>query len=112
MPTPLPKNATLSDLRLPRAEAERFLRRVLGAMTIQKGGGEVVIRMGTTGTGVAPNYRIETADGQPLVPIDGANHQPWPAGSPFEGSENWSTVSMTYADVQEALSAVLPAKKG
>jgi hypothetical protein len=81
-------------------------------MTACRGHGEIVIRMGTTGTGRAPNYRVEMAAGQPIVAINGANHEPWPEGWAFEGNENWSSTSMTYSDVQSALAAVLPHKKG
>ncbi|TCJ37389.1 hypothetical protein E0504_20350 [Parafrankia sp. BMG5.11] len=98
-------------MKLPKAEAERFLRRTLGVMSKLREHGNIVLRIGTTGTGVAPNYRIEIKDGDHIVAIDGANHQPWPEGSTFDGAENWSTATMTYADVQGALAAVMPAKR-
>lgn len=100
MPTTLTKDVTLADLKLPRVEAERFLRRALGVMSKLREHGDLVLRAGTTGTGVAPNYRIETEGENPIVAIDGANHQPWPEGSTFDGAENWSTATMTFAGLQ------------
>ncbi len=107
MPSALPKDATFKDLRTTRGNAERFLRNVLGLMgKVQKDHGEIVVRMGTTGTGQAPNYRIEDPTGVPIFAVDGANHQQWPEGERFEGSENWSSATMTYKDVQEILRSI------
>ncbi len=100
----LPDDATFKDLRIPPNQAERFLRNVLGVMRkAQKAEGEVRVRMGTTGTGQAPNYRFEDSDGRPFMAIDGANHQLWPEGSVFEGPDNWSSAAASYEDVETML---------
>ena len=107
MANTLSADATFNDLRLPPRLAERFVRKVLGVMrAAQKSHGQIKVRMGTTGTGVAPNYRFEETDGRPLVAIDGANHQPWPDGASFGGSENWSKLTMSYGEVEEVLRAL------
>lgn len=100
----LPNDATFEDLRTSPNQAERFLRKVLGVMgNARKAHREVRARMGTTGTGQAPNYRLEDPNGRPLLAIDGANHQPWPEGESFEGAENWSSVTASYEDVEQLL---------
>ena len=100
----LSEDATFDDLRVSPNQAERFLRNVLEVMrTAQKTQSEVRARMGTTGTGQAPNYRLEDTSGWPFLAIDGANHQPWPEGESFEGAENWSSVTASYEDVEKML---------
>ena len=107
MSNPLPKDATFKDLKTPRDSTERFVRNVLGVMgKAQKEHGPILVRMGVTGTGQAPNYRVEDPTGRPIFAIDGANHQPWPEGESFEGSENWSSASMLYEDVEEILRSI------
>ena len=107
MPPPLPKDATFKDLRTPRVETERFLRNVIGVMhKAQKEHGPIMVRMGITGTGQAPNYRIEDPDGQPLQAIDGATHAPWPEDARFSGSDNWSSAAMSRGDVEDILSSM------
>ena len=100
----LPEDATFDDLRGSPNQAERFLRNVLEVMRkAQKTQSEVRARMGTRGTGQAPNYRLEDPNGRPFLAIDGANHQPWPEGESFERSENWSSVNASYEDVEKML---------
>ncbi len=92
---------------LPKAES--FVRKVLGVMLQHKRAhGSVMMRLGITGTGQAPNYRIETEAGEPIVAIDGANHEPWPEGASFEGSENWSTATMSEQDIKELIGEIRP----
>ncbi len=105
MLSPLPKNATLNDLRSSPKQIVSFARSALGVFKkVQKEHGVIVARIGVTGTGKLPNYRFETAAGQPLVAIDGANHRPWAEDANFAGSENWSTATMTYEDIESVIS--------
>ena len=104
MSSPLPIDATFENLRVSRQHIERFVRSALDVMRkAKKEHGEVFARMGITGTGQAPNYRIEDASGRPLFAIDGANHQVWPEDGRFEGAGNWSTASMSFHDVEVIL---------
>ena len=103
----LSKDATFTDLRSSPQKAERFVRKVLGVLgKARKAHGDVRVRMGTTGSGLAPNYRVEEPSGRPLFAIDGANHLPWPEGKSFEGQENWSTITMSQGEVEEVLRAL------
>lgn len=107
MPGALPTDATLQDLRSTPAETVAFARKVLGVMhTARRDHGTVVMRMGVTGTGQQPNYRLEDASGSPLLAIDGANHQPWPEGARFEGPENWSKATMSYEAVENVIASI------
>ncbi len=86
---------------------ERFLRKVLGVIRkAQRDNGEIFVRMGTTGTGQAPNYRVEEPTGSPIFAVDGANHETWPEGESFEGSENWSSATMSLSDVEAMLRSI------
>ena len=103
------KDATLRDVRSMLPKAESFVRRVLGVMLQHKRAhGSAMMRLGITGTGQAPNYRIETQAGEPIVAIDGANHGPWPEEARFEGSENWSTATMSEQDIKELIGEIRP----
>ncbi len=106
MTTALPADATLHDLRSSPAERVAFARKVLGVMHKAKAHGTVVMRMGITGTGQEPNYRLEDASGTPFLALDGANHHPWPEGSNFGDPRNWSTVTMSYEDVGNVIRSI------
>ena len=109
----LRQDSTLKDLRLSSKEAAAFVRKVIAVMrVVRRDDGDLLLRMGVTGTGVAPNYRLEKQDGEPIVAIDGANHQPWPAGTRFDGLENWSTATMSYADVEDVISSLTGYQRG
>lgn len=106
MAVTLPKNFTLAGLNLPRKEAELFCRRVIKVLYVaRKEQGEVRVRFGVTGTGQAPNYRIEDSSERPLFAVDGATHEPWREGEQFTGTATWSTVSMSFEDVEKAIAA-------
>ncbi len=113
MPTPLPSNATLNDLRSSPLEKVSFARKALGVMSKARSShGVVVLRMGVTGTGQQPNYRLEDASGNPLLAIDGGNHKPWPEGANFGEPGNWSSVTMTYEDVAGVIASITGYKSG
>lgn len=66
--------------------------------------GDVLLRLGVTGTGKLPNYRLESPDGSVIEAFDGNNHQPWPTGSSVLDGANWSSATMTLAEVEALLS--------
>ena len=101
----LEKNATLRDVSRTLDDAEEFVRRVSGVMwEAHKAHGDIVMRLGITGAGRRPNYRLETAsNGQPFEAIDGNNHEPWPPGFDYGAPANWSTATMTLDDVRSLL---------
>ena len=109
MPADLPRNSTLRELKPTLLNAESFVRRVLGVMLREKRThGPVVIRLGITGTGKAPNYRIEDAGGTAVLAIDGANHEAWSEGAKFEEPENWSSATMSEQDIKDLIGEIRP----
>lgn len=104
----LPENATLRDVVASLDKPESFVRQVLG--TIHEGTkahGPIVIRLGVTGKGRTPNYRLESAgNGEPIMAIDGANHKPWRDGDNFSGATTWSTEVMTKDEVASLLGEI------
>ena len=105
MPTSLAQNATLRDVVPSLDKPESFVRQVVGVMhEATKEYGEIVMRLGITGTGRAPNYRIERKeDGTPVLALDGANHKRWADGENFSSAPNWSTTVMTKDEVTALL---------
>ena len=106
MSTTLAPDSTLRDLKTTMDGPENFVRQVVGSMMrIGKQVGEpVVVRLGVTGKGRAPNYRIETVAEQRLVAaIDGANHSAWPEDVRFDATSTWSTATMTLPEGQMLL---------
>jgi hypothetical protein len=96
----LARGLTPRDLRLTRGDAEEFVRRMLGSMHVErKARGEIVVRLGITGTGVAPNYRFDAPDGVPLVAYNGADHKPWPVAEHFQDPQNWSDAAWSYDEL-------------
>lgn len=108
MSVSLPKDATLRDVVTLLDKPENFVRQVVGVMhKAAKECGEVVMRLGITGTGHAPNYRIEHGeDGTPIMAIDGANHKAWADGESFSAAPNWSTAVMTKEEVANLLGEI------
>ncbi len=103
----LATDATLRDLLSRLADPDAFVSRTFGVMhKAAKTYGDVRMRLGITGTGQYPNYRIEDADGQPLMAINGANHEPWPEGETFDGAGTWSQASMTKQEVESLLGEI------
>ena len=103
----IPKNATLRDLLSGLSDKDAFVSGVFGvAHRAAKERGEINVRMGVTGTGKFPNYRVEDAAGLPMYAINGANHERWPEGEEFSAPENWSTETMTNEEVKDLLAEV------
>jgi len=108
MPVSLPKNATLRDVVPSLDKPESFVRQVVGVMhEVAKEHGDIVMRLGVTGTGRSPNYRVESAlSGEQIMALDGANHKRWPDGENFSGVGTWSTAVMTKDEVSKLLGEI------
>ena len=104
----IPPDGTLPDVLASVDKPESFVRQMLGVMqNVAKEHGPVVVRLGITGTGRAPNYRLESADSrEPIMAIDGANHKPWAQGENFAGASNWSTAVMSRDEVASLLGEI------
>ena len=103
----LPKDATLRSI-LPRlSDADDFVCQAYGVLhSAAKEHGDVVMRLGVTGTGKLPNYRVDSTSGQPLTAIDGNFHGPWPDGVDFTAPTNWSSATMSKREVEELLGEI------
>lgn len=128
----VPKDATIADVLSELDQPEDYVRQVFGNMTpIFRQHGAAVVRIGTTGTGFSPHYRIDPGDGfnaatakfgldgsEPdadandyfeahFVAFDGRNHQQrgeWGSGTLME--QNWSEGRMTYDEVKALLGKI------
>jgi hypothetical protein len=59
-------DATIADITLLLADAEEYVRRIMeNMMSGPYARDDAVVRIGVSGTGVAPNYKIEYPAGQP-----------------------------------------------
>ena len=96
----LSPDATLRELTVTLKDREEFVRAGLSVMLAQPRREEIVLRLGVTGTGQLPNYRLER-DGAPFLALNGNGHRPWPAHEKFDGADTWSTAVMTLREVQE-----------
>lgn len=84
----LPQGSTISDVRHTLAQPERYVRVVLSNIVgAEREHGPVVVRIGVTGTGQFPHYRLDKRERRellgseltaylPLQAFNGRNHQP------------------------------------
>lgn len=102
------RDATLRDAKSGLADPEHFISQAFGVMhRIAKDHGDVRLRLGVTGTGQFPNYRIEDANsGEAVAALNGANHEPWPEGEKFDGVGTWSESTMSKQEVEELLGEI------
>lgn len=104
MPDPLPKDATFLHLGWSPAKVIRFLSRVqAGMVKLARPNREVVVRMAVAGTGTVPDYRFELDGGERLLTICGAKHKPLPQEGAPEDERSWSTSTMSFYEVTDAL---------
>src|SRR5256885_447543 len=112
MPAPAISNdAIISDILPTLDEAEEYVRRVFGNMVeYHKAHGDASVRVGTTGRGIAPHYRVQkeqSAIGEVFgnleddssgyfVAFHGRNHKQLDWGAKELRSEHWSTRAMSY----------------
>lgn len=109
----LPSDATVRDVA-----RDTYARGVLDNMWhCRKKVGEPVVRIGVTGIGVCPNYRIEYVDKiKDKIKIFGTyrgsgDHSPLFTGNEGLRDEHWSTETMTLEDVAQLRSELQKAKK-
>lgn len=119
----LADDATIRDVKHSLLQPERYVRLVLSnIIAAEKEYGPVVVRIGITGTGQLPHYRIdrrsklEIFDSElvayvALQAFNGRNHHPLatvPEGE--EGDilrdEHWSTAAMTREEVMTLLGEI------
>lgn len=105
----IPNDAIIDDVMPTLSNPLDYVRGVLGRLHECKHlRGNASVRIGTTGQGLIPYYRVIYADGDGAEQIFGAyygdNHAAFDtAKSP---SQTWSTGSMTYDEVQQLLGKI------
>jgi hypothetical protein len=126
----LASNSTIRDVRTDLAQPERYVRLVLAnIMASEREHGPVVVRIGITGTGQFPHYRIdrremreaidlsiessrrEEVHYEPIQAFNGRNHKPLanvPDGEEVDvlREEHWSEAAMSREDVMNLLGAI------
>ena len=119
----LARNATIADVRDDLVKPERYVRLVLSnIVAAEREHGPVVVRIGVTGTGQFPHYRIDRRDRHeifdseltvdiPFQTINGRNHQPLaivPEGEEADilRDEHWSNGDMTREEVMTLLGEI------
>jgi hypothetical protein len=111
--TRLRPSDTLSDILDTLKEPSEYVRGVLGnLMTCKKEHGSACVRIGTTGGGISPHYRIEP-DGafsrddwleeKFWQAYNGRNHKKLDWGFAELRDQHWSPSSMSFDEVQSLL---------
>lgn len=103
-PQALHGDATFNDFAFPPRKAGTFLGRVQTEMfkATKAYGGDIVARMEISGTAAAPIYRLERDNGKPLMVMNGVGHKRLADDAQFEGTQNWSSATMSFKEVSEA----------
>lgn len=113
-------NETIRDVVSSLAKPEPYVRGVLGNMSdFRRRGIDPIVKIGTTGQGIYPHYRIEPANGdgsdigaeitaflETMIAFGGRNHKPMEWTAFDVRGEHWSEESMTYDEVQTLLGSL------
>jgi len=102
MTSTLPQNATILDILSTHYRAADFTANILAIMRrAERERGPVVVKLGVTGAGKLPNFRIDSLEGDwSLGAFDGVSYQPFETGSE---KDNWSSKGMDFKEVEELL---------
>ncbi len=104
--THLPPDAALPDIVADLADAEEYLRRMLGNLRFcQKRHGDARVRIGVTGKGtpkgISPSYRIDYSAGDDVAVFNGFGGTSHSAFTPTNLREtNWSRAHTPIQEVQ------------
>ncbi len=123
----LSPDATIADITHLLADAEEYVRRVMGNMVSGPYDRDrAVVKIGVSGGGTAPNYRIEyPADDQPDMVVLGHTFIVQPADTYsgrshkelshlddlYRRDEHWSTRTMSFADLQNLIGSLRAKRK-
>lgn len=117
----LAREATLGDVAYTLTKPERYVRRALANMHIaERDHGDLVLRIGVTGSGQIPHYRLDTREVRRIFDTEsiaylavqafnGRNHEPLVTEgeeADILREEHWSTASMTREEVANLLGAI------
>jgi hypothetical protein len=101
----LAPDATIVDVLSRLGDKDTYVSHLLHTMrTLAKTHGPVVVRIGVTGTGHRPSYRIERAGapGEVIDAYDAQTHRPF-TDVRVDGAENWSSRAMAFEEVENLL---------
>ena len=118
---PLEKSTVLSELGHSLLKPDDYLRRIIGRLSSKQDRGHGAeetawVRIGITGDGKAPNYRIEfKTDDPPFYGISGSynglSHRELVNEDILEEG-NWSSERMSLRDIQKFLAQLLTLRAG
>jgi len=118
MNKPLADNVTIADIATRLNRPDEYMRRVLGNMSsCKKKHGAAFVRIGTTGRGLAPHYRVEPEfefekilDGDlwdaQFVAYHGRSHKQLSWGFGELRDDHWSVDKMSFEEVQHLLGSL------
>jgi hypothetical protein len=107
----IPSNATISNILSTLSNPDRFVAHALDVMrqTEKQRSSACVMRLGVTGGGVLPNFRVDAADGTWTAgAFDGVSFKSFPLGS---DDGNWSTRSLATNEVEAILASLRPTSR-
>ena len=99
----IPSDSTIKSIWHQLEKPDVFTADVMGRMHgLRPRGLGLVVRIGVTGTGKRPNYRVEdVTEAIASVAYNGDNHEPFPADEQVASSKTWSSASMTYLELAD-----------
>jgi hypothetical protein len=105
MPAKIPPNSTVASVWPHLAHPRQYVAGVRQKMmTCEKAHGNAHVRIGVTGTGQKPCYRVFHLNDKNTETVYGSyweNHDPLDNGDAV--TLNWSTVSMSFAEIDAYL---------
>jgi len=96
------KDATLAEVAATIKNADHYIANIRHLMIqSQKAHGLLAVRVGITGQGLHPSFRLETSDGTFIESYDGQTFRPF--GDLKTHLENWSSNRSTLDEVTKLL---------
>ncbi|MGE3477028.1 MAG: hypothetical protein AB7H70_14600 [Rhodospirillaceae bacterium] len=115
-PNNIPTEATIADITATLDNATEYVRRVLANMAVCKRKyGKAFVRIGTTGRGIAPHYRVDPGANfmeqmeddavwqAHFMAFHGRSHKQLPWGFGELKGEHWSSGKMSFEEIQSLL---------
>lgn len=100
MPETIPRDSTILSVAPTLKRPRDFAANILHLMRkAEQAHGPVVVRIGITGMGIFPNFRIESTDGKMKTAYDGVTYKPF--GEIGTVDQNWGTRSSTLQEVAD-----------
>lgn len=114
----LPGDATIIEVLSTLSKPTEYVRGIVGSMaSYQREHGPCVVRIGTTGHGIQPNYRLEPEHSESddwdvsfgkvmkLAAFNGSSHKPVWDAMDIRG-DHWSSGFLNFKEVQSILGSL------